>query len=124
AMIAQARAVDAEKEKKRKHELEYEASHGRDLWIVFADGDKGWVRGTVVQIIDGSNMLMDVEEFDEHKLAWIANVYTEPYTDGDRVSAYVVVDGTKRYMSAFGVRTVKLLRSIPSPSATQPTTRP
>jgi len=74
---------------------------------------EGTIEGTVLQIIDKENMLVSVPMNDgPPETGWVTGMVTDIYVDGSQIFLHVKVDGRKRYESAFGVRTVPLLRLV------------
>jgi hypothetical protein len=86
-----------------------------DEFMTLEAGKYGSIkRGHVLQIIDSTNMLAEIRlRFGDSQVVWISELDTSAFADGSRLYMPFIemnVHGRKEYESAFGKRTVFVLR--------------
>jgi hypothetical protein len=80
-----------------------------------AETGPGVIHGTIIQIVDDQNMLVDIDfsyyhSIGEHETVWISGYSTQDQVDGSPVVDCFIPAGRMQYESAMGKRTVHLFK--------------
>jgi hypothetical protein len=86
-----------------------------DAPMLDAEIGPGVIHGTIIQIVDDQNMLMDVDfsyysSIGEHESVWISGYPTQHRVDGSSVVGCFIPAGRTQYESATGRRTLHLFK--------------